>query len=123
MNENCISGNDLAALIGVTYETYDSLRLPRFGHTFVDPRTVLSEDYRIEGLPNFKSVTGGKYNSGEVWADSFYGVIYLYVGKTLDGKDVTLQIGGDSINAGQLEQGIINAGGQNRVFFHKRLFP
>lgn len=55
--------------------------------------------------------------------DTFYDVMCLYLGKTSKGKDLVMQPGGDTPPARQLEQGVINAGKEDKIFFDKKLFP
>ena len=116
----------LAEIMGVDPKKYDKFSVPRFGHTALDPRELFRGDKTIENFPEgIKSVKKGKYKSGEVWMDNFYEVIYLYIGKTPEGRDVVMDLGGDSPYAGRIEQGVINGrrDKDGRIFFDRRLFP
>ena len=124
-NENSrISGESLATLMGVDAETYRTANIPRFGHSFLHPSEILTEAKVVEGFPEgVQRATDGKYKSGEVWMDTFYEVMYLYIGKTPEGKDLAIELGGDTPYAGRLEQGVVNSGDEGRIFFDRKLFP
>jgi len=123
-----ISGKDLAKLIRINPRQYDKFSLPRFGggHSYLEPREIFSDGKVITNFPvGVERVSRGKYKSGDVWMDTFYDVMSLYIGKTHEGKDLVIRLGGDTPNAGQLEQGVINSeeDEDGRIFFDRKLFP
>jgi hypothetical protein len=119
-----ISGRDLAKLMGVDPKQYQQFSVHRFGHSALDPKDIFGDGKIVTNFPEgVKRVARGKYKSGEVWMDTGYEVIYLYIGRTLKGKDVVMELGGDTPYAGTLEQGLINSGGKCRIFFDQKLFP
>ena len=132
-----ISGKDLTKLLGVNPKDYVSL-YPNKGEKDYCPcmdvglggchgMATVMEVLARDGIPGFpegtRKFTRGKYKSGEVWLDTFYGVAYLYVGKSPSGRYVALTLGGDTPYKGCIEMGHINKGDGDRVFFHRKVFP
>jgi hypothetical protein len=120
-----ITGKDLADVIGVDPRQYESFSLPKTSgeQTYLEPKELFTEKRTITIPTVIKRVGDGKWKSGEIWMDTFYEVMYLYIGKTYEGKDLALQLGGDALCRGQLEIGVINSGREDRIFFDKKLFP
>ncbi|MBT3297612.1 hypothetical protein HN385_01705 [archaeon] len=124
-SDSIISGIDLVQLMDVEVSTYDSIKIPKYAeHAFLYPRNLFVDSYEITNFPErVMKVIEGEYKTGEIWKDTYYDVIYLYVGKFNEEKDVVINLGGDTGRMGCLEQGVINSGDEGRIFFDKKLFP
>ncbi len=117
-----ISGKDIATIMGIDATIYEASDVPNTSSNYISPIDVLSESNVVENFPEgvqrINSGTG-PYYSGEVWRDTWYSTMYLYVGKTPDGKDVSIVLGGDTFEQGQVKHQVINSEG---VFFDERWF-
>lgn len=103
-NRTKLSREELIRLVGRPFEAYkDSLNDEDPGHGLLDPVSVLEKllEYGIP-LPEGKSLLpkrDGETKSGEVWLGA-YNVIYFQLGKTQDGLEVFVELGGDSLDQG-----------------------
>ncbi len=116
-----ISGKELFELMGIDPNIYREFQLPKTGHCRLEVYELLNKEFD-NFPPAVRVVSKGDYLSGEVWMDTFYEIFYLYVGKNKDVKDVVVELGGDTIYAGEIRCGIINSGDDDRIFFDKRIF-
>ena len=82
------------------------------------------EREELEYFPaDTQPVFEGQYVSGEVWRDEKYSMLWLYGGKTEDGQDVALDLGGKTVLEGCFTAGIVNEVNSGGMWFRTRLFP
>lgn len=113
-----LNGKQLAELIETQPEEYGLFQRECFGHTSIDICRILGDDEWKTAVPKETTKQETPYRSGDIWMDTTYDIIYLYVGKHPDGKnDVVINLGGDTNAAGMAQIGIINSGGDGRIFF------
>ncbi|HOU79597.1 MAG TPA: hypothetical protein PK255_03835 [Candidatus Pacearchaeota archaeon] len=85
---------------------------------------VLKKKRKYELPDSIRTIRGTrKYGSGEIWLDEISRIAYLYIGKDNCGRDVVLNLGGETANKGDIMIGEINKMGYPHVFFDKRVFP
>ena len=117
-----LSGKALAAFLNVTSVDYKSFPDINFGHESLDVKELLHRE-ELTGIPEDAIlVTEGPYLSGQIWMDTFYDIVYLYVGKLPNGKDAVINLGGNTGSCGNAEFGVINSGKDARIFFHTLIF-
>jgi hypothetical protein len=68
-------------------------------------------------------VSNGPYKSGEVYINEEYNIAYLYVGRDSLGRDVAINLGGETFNKGGVEIGHINSNKAGRISFDRKVFP
>jgi len=115
----------LFSIMNIKLNHFDNFEIPRWGHSYLEPKVFFKEVEEVKGIPqNTQCVTEGKWKSGEIWKDTFYGIYYLYVGRTFKKNvDVVIILGGDTLYAGSVDKGVISSGDNGRIFFHKKIFP
>jgi hypothetical protein len=132
-----ISGKELTELLGIDPQEYLPL-YPNIGsekycpcsdvglndcHSMYTVMEALARP-KIPGFPRTtRKHSDSKYKTGEVWLDTFYSVAYLYLGKTANGRDVAMNLGGDTGSKGEIAIGRINKNEGSNIFFDTKVFP
>ncbi len=121
-----ITQQELESLVGRSLFDYSLFRLEDANipdsHELLEPQLVLQRmlDRGIRSqLGDITSVQAGPYQSGEIWKAS-YDRLFLYLGKVQNGKDLLLNLGGDTFDAGSLHITHIDS---SDVHFVEKLFP
>ena len=133
-----ISGKDLCTLLGVRPGDYTSLYPNRAEsnycpcidlaiggecHGMLTVMQVLTKNEIKEFPEGTAKVDDREYRSGEVWIDKSYDIAYLYIGQSPKGRDVVLNLGGDTSNKGNIEVGHIDKRLKYIFSFDKKVFP
>jgi hypothetical protein len=137
-----ISGKDLGKLLGVKPRDYNALYPNRKSisnnpsycpcldlgiggdcHGMITVMNALTRNKINEFPEDTEKISEGEYKSGEVWIDKSYDIAYFYIGKTSVGRDVALNLGGDTYNKGNIEIGYVNKGNRARLNFDRKIFP
>ena len=136
-----ISGKDLSEFLGVKPGDYNILypNKPRDGginycpcidiaiggecHGMVTVMDALTRNEIKEFPQGTTNVSEGKYQSGDVWIDKSCDIAYLIIGQSPAGRDVVLNLGGDTYNKGNIELGLIAKKDMSVLFLEKKVFP
>lgn len=119
METNNMTGAEFLSLLGVTAIDYKDFPGVTLGHDSIDLHDYFSQAKAVIPVPKgVERVAEGRFNSGEIWMDTSYDVVYLYIGKLPEGQDVVLNMGGDTGCTGCFEVGIINdENDDSKIFF------
>jgi hypothetical protein len=136
-----ITGKDLSSFLGVHPGDYTSLYPNRPNndkgnycpcldlkiggecHGMITVMEVLTKNEIKEFPEGTAKVNEGEYKSGEVWIDKSYDIAYLYIGQSPKGRDVVLNLGGDTSNQGNIEAGCIDKRLKYILSFDRKVFP
>lgn len=135
-----INGKNLAKILKVNPKDYKELYPNRkeagycpcmdlFSHTeycngMLTVIEAFNRKHKYEIPDSIRTISSARnYKSGEVWIDKTLKIAYLYIGKNKEDKDVVLNLGGETSNAGKIMTGRVNKKHEEDIFFEKRVFP
>ncbi len=127
MNEKVsITTQELEEILGRPLDDYNSFSFEIAElydvHELMHPKEacqrIVEQGIQHE-IKNVYPVREGTYKSGEIWKGA-YQTIYFYFGKSLEGRDIVFNLGGDTPYCGCIE--LVHAGHEGAYFIEK-LFP
>ena len=126
MENNYVDVDDknIARLIGVSSIKYkESFILEDYGLNIIATDALRKTKQFYRKLPEkLEVVKQGDYKSGDIWLDKSYYICYLYIGKNEEGKDLTINLGGDTTRLGRLEESIIGHE-DSKIKFDEKIYP
>ena len=116
-----INKDQLEALVRRPLADYDSDKFP-IQNGDLQPRELLNRILARgirEELQGLKPVSEGPYKTGEIWYGA-YNMIYFYLGRISEGKDILVCLGGDGSDPGTIHLGSID---NEKYGLYRKIFP